>query len=456
MKKKFFDSDRKPNVIWVLTDQMRAQAMSFMGDENVFTPNLDNMATEGVVFKSAISGAPWCCPFRASLLTGLYPHVNGVTRTPTALDPSIPTITAPFKNAGYHTAWVGKWHLDGSNNVTHYIPPERRGGFDYFIGYENNNNQNECYVFGNDQEDFTRLRGYETDELNNIFINHIKQHVDDKEDYQPFFAVLSIQPPHSPYVTPYDETGERKYYKNPANIKLRPNVPFGSWSDKARTSLAGYYGMIEHIDTNIGKLRRTLQEMNIDRETYIIFMSDHGDCHYSHGQQEKSTPWEESIRIPFIVSNVGANVHMKSADTDVPLNHIDIAPTTLGLCGIEIPTDMQGYDYSHLCLKENNPYYHAAQKEAPKSAYLQQIVRKYHPHSINKQWRAVVTQDGWKYVCLPNVDAMLFNLNEDPYEMANLCYDSVYQEKKEELHQLLAEYIIDTDDEFVLPSIELK
>lgn len=453
MAKTFLNPDKKPNVIWVIADQMRAQAMGFMGDENVCTPNLDMMACEGVAFENAVSGTPWCCPFRGSLLTGLYPHKNGVVSTPMALDPEIPTITAPFKNAGYHTAWVGKWHLDGSNDITHYIPPQRRGGFDYFMGYENNNNQNENYVFGNDSEDFMRLPGYETDALNDIFINHIKNHVADNDDYQPFFAVLSVQPPHSPYIPPYDVTGERKYYKNPANIKLRHNVPPGVCSDEARKTLAGYYAMIENLDTNIGKLRHSLQQMNIDRETYIIFMSDHGDCHYSHGQLAKSSPWQESIRIPFVVSRVGANVHMKSNNTDAILNHIDIAPTTLGLCGIEVPKQMQGYDYSEVCLKENDKCFHSSETEPPTSAFLQQIVRKNHKHTINKQWRAVVTKDGWKYVCLPNFDALMFNLNDDPYEMANLCYDCIYQEKKEELHELLAKYIKDTDDDFELPDI---
>ncbi len=433
---------------------MRAQAMGFMGDPNVKTPNLDNLAREGVAFTSALSGAPWCCPFRASLLTGQYPHVNGVIQTPMQLDPKKPTITNVFNEAGYHTAWVGKWHLDGSNSVSHFIPPENRGGFDYFMGYENNNNQNECYVFGNDCEDFKRLKGYETDVLSDIFIEHLKTHVGDNEDdYQPFFAVLSVQPPHTPYVTPYDDTGTAKYYKNPQDIKLRPNVPPGKWAEDAKFTLAGYYGMIENIDANIGKLRKSLQDMNIDRETYIIFMSDHGDCHASHGQSQKSTPWEESIRIPFIVSCVGAGYHMRANTNDSLLNHIDISPTTLGLCGIEVPEFMQGYDYSSFCLNKNNINYKENTKPVPKSAYLQQMVRKRHNHGINKEWRAVISDDGYKYVCYPKTDAMLFNLKEDPFEMANICHDQYYHKEKLRLHNLLEQYISDTEDKFELPGI---
>lgn len=454
--KKSFEKDRRPNVIWIVTDQMRAQAMGFKGDPNVRTPNLDGMAREGVVFDNAVSGTPWCCPFRGALLTGLYPHKNGVTETPKALDPTIPTIAEPFKANGYHTAWVGKWHLDGSNFVTHYIPKERRGGFDYFMGYENNNNQNECWVVGNDCEEFKRLEGYETDALSDIFMNHIEEHVgDNKEDYDPFFAVLSVQPPHNPYVTPYDTDGSFKYYKNPTDIKLRPNVPPGKWSDIARMDLAGYYGMIENIDTNIGRIRKKLAEMDIDRETYIVFMSDHGDCLYSHGQQYKSSPWEESIRIPFIVTRVGDGYHMKSKDTKALLNHIDIAPTTLGLCGIDVPEAMDGYDFSSECLDKEDMCYKENPNEQPTTAYLQQIPRKFHPHGISKQWRGVVTKDGLKYVCYPNHEAFMFNLNDDPYEMSNLCLDIVFYKEKEELHQILQDYITSTGDEFELPDITL-
>ena len=433
---------KRANVIWFLTDQLRAQALGFMGDENVRTPNIDNLARDGVVFSQAVAGAPWCCPFRGALLTGLYPHQNGVTQTPSALDPAIPTITAPLKEAGYHTAWVGKWHLDGSNSVEHYIPPQRRGGFDYFMGYENNNNQNEAVVFGTDSETPLRLEKYETDGLTDLLIDHLTKHIQNQEDYQPFFAVLSVQPPHSPYVPPTDEDGSARYYHHPNAVKVRPNVPPGEWAKQAQIDLAGYYGMIENIDTNLGRLRMALKRLEVDKETYVIFMSDHGDCLGSHAQWEKSTPWEEAVRIPFIVGTLGGRFHMRTGVCDAPLTHVDIAPTTLGLCGIKKPDSMCGHDFSYRCIREDRPEFNPdADKNEPESAYLQQIPRKYHPHSVNKPWRAVVTRDGWKYACFPGQDWLLFDLKKDPYEMANLCYDIIYQGKKEEMHALLKSWI---------------
>lgn len=455
--------ERKANVIWVFGDQLRGQVFGYRGDENVRTPNIDNLARNGMRFDCAVSGNPWCCPFRGALLTGLYPHQNGVTKTPSALDPTIPTITAPLKAAGYHTAWVGKWHLDGSNKPTHLVPADRRGGFDYWMGYENNNNQEETFVYGTDCETPARLAGYETDSLTDLLIDHLARHVratgDDDGEYQPFFASLSVQPPHSPYVPPTDTDDAKAPYHNPADIRLRPNVPKVDWIEqKAALDLAGYYGMVENLDKNIGKLRMALKDLGIDRETYILFFSDHGDCLGSHGQWAKSSPWEESVKIPFIVSTVGGGFRMKTGSSDAVVNHVDIPATTLGLCGIEVPTAMHGYDYSYLCKKEGRPEYDGVKKERaeePDSAYLQQIPRKYHAYTVNKPWRGVLMRDGWKYVCMPGHDWLLFNTKDDPYEMANHCYNIVFQREKERCHERLKQWIEDTGDTFELPDISV-
>ena len=446
---------RKPNVVWIIDDQHRGQAVGYRGDPNVHTPNIDNLARNGMRFDAAVAGAPWCCPFRGSLLTGAYPHQNGVVRTPAALDPALPTITGPFTDAGYHTAWVGKWHLDGSNSRSHYVPPGRRGGFAHWVGYENNNSQAECYVYGGGDEEPRRLPGYETDSLTDLFLDHLRSHIAStggSDSYQPFFAVLSVQPPHSPYVPP---EGSRHA---PAAIRLRPNVPHvDRIREQAALDLAGYYGMIENIDANVGRVRAALKQSGIDRETYVVFLSDHGDMLGSHGQWEKSSPWEEAIRIPFVIGTVGGAQNMRVGRSDAVLNHVDIGPTTLGLCGIARPDWMVGHDYSRHCILRERPEYHGEPDPGaePQSAYLQQIPRKMHPHSINRAWRGVVTRDGWKYVCTPNNDWLLHDLATDPFEQANLCHDVVYQGRKERCHGLLADWIRETGDEFALPDIAL-
>ncbi|RMD80200.1 MAG: sulfatase, partial [Lentisphaerae bacterium] len=129
------------NVIWIFGDQHRGQALSCNGDPNARTPHLDRLAAEGLNITGAVSGFPLCCPFRGSMITGLYPH-HCVPGHEEPLDPKQPTIAHVLRSAGYHTGYFGKWHLDGFKErngraAMHIIPPERRGGFDEWIGYEN-------------------------------------------------------------------------------------------------------------------------------------------------------------------------------------------------------------------------------------------------------------------------------------------------------------------------------
>ena len=227
--------------------------------------------------------------------------------------------------------------------------------------------------------------------------------------------------------------------------------------EKAELDLAGYYRMIENLDYNVGRISQALKKMGIDRETYLVFFSDHGDMLGSHAQWGKSSPWEEAIRIPFIIAKVGGRYGMKVGCTEAVINHVDIAPTTLGLCGIPVPSGMVGYDYSAHCIRPDAPEYKGPPKtnKEPESAYLQQIPRKFHRHSVNKAWRGVITRDGWKYVCTSGNDWLLFNTAEDHYEQANYVYDRSYQEPKEYCHNLLASWVEETGDSFQLPDILL-
>jgi arylsulfatase A-like enzyme len=242
--------------------------------------------------------------------------------------------------------------------------------------------------------------------------------------------------------------------------------------------------MVESVDVAVGRVREILRRLGVDRETYIIYMSDHGDMLGSHGQWEKSSPWEESVRIPFVVGTAGGQAHMHVGEYHYPLNHVDIAPTTLGLCGIPTPPEMVGYDFSPLITEGPKALRSEAAGRAgsssgpgdtsaaagggaggsgdapasgpPTAALLQQIPRKFHPHSVNRAWRGVVTADNWKYVCTPNNDWLLHDLSRDPYELANLCYDVTFQEQKEQLHGELQRFLRETGDEFELPSIDLS
>jgi arylsulfatase A-like enzyme len=442
----------KPNIIWVFGDQHRAQALSCAGDPNLSTPNLDRLAADGVHFTDAVSVYPLCCPFRGSLLASRYPNVC-VPGHEYPLPPGTPTIVQPLKEAGYHTGYFGKWHLDGwherdGRGAMHIVPPERRCGFDVWMGYENNNSQYDSWVHGGegDKAFHYRLPGYETDCLTDLLINYVKDRGKEAADgrARPFFAVLSVQPPHDPYVAPPEYMARH----NPATLQMRPNVPpVVSIQEQARREYAGACGMIENLDFNIGRVRKTLVDLGLAENTYIFYFSDHGDMHGSHGQFRKTSPWEESIRIPLIIAgglSVYANKHGRNR---TPVNTVDIAPTTLGLCGLPKPAWMQGADYSG-CFSQGPP-----PKGESDSAFVQAVVPTGHADSIDRPWRAVVTRDGWKYVCLEGQPWMLFNLNEDPYELANHAFNTKFRLQRKNLQERLAAWLEKTGDKFELPKI---
>lgn len=441
---------RRPNVVWFLCDQMRAQATGYAGDPNVCTPNLDRLAAEGHNFTRAVAGAPLCCPARGSLLTGRYPLRSGVPAHQSPLPVDMHTVAHAFTAAGYRTCYVGKWHLDGDRAElgagsfgdtgarVRMIPPERRGGFSDWWAYENNNRPFDCLVHTDvgktpngapvlqDQDGMEqfRLDGYETDALTDLTLDWIRDN-----SSRPFFAVLSVQPPHNPYTAPAESMGRR----TPAEITLRRNVPpVPEVRDRARRDLAGYYAAIERIDHNLGRLRDTLQELGIADDTYVIFLSDHGDMHGSQGQWRKTSPWEESIRVPLLIGGPSRE-HQNEHRPDVPFNQPDLAPTTLGLCGIAAPESMDGTDYSALVTGESV-------KPGPDSAYIGIPCPTGHASSIERPWSGIVTTDGWKYAVLEDDPWLLFHLSEDPYEFINHAQDPAYRRRREELHERLTEW----------------
>lgn len=445
-------SNSRPNLIWIFADQLRFHALGCNGDPNVHTPNLDMLSQTGIqIDGGGVSGMPLCCPFRGSLITGLYPH-KVMPGHEFPLDPSIPTIADCFHEGGYATSYFGKWHLDGLKNAentceNYRIPRNRRGHFQRFLGYENNNSPFNTWVHGHTETQEIEpyhLEGYETDCLTDIFIDYLK------EDHSsvPFFSVLSVQPPHDPHFAPSEFMGRH----TPAQVQLRDNVPpIASIEERARRHISGYYGQIENLDYNIGRILDVLEETNLADNTHILFFSDHGEMMGSHGHFRKMSPYEESIRIPVILSGGRRTVYkhgLKGGYREkVCFNHVDFGPTSLGLCGLTPPDYMEGTDYSYLRQPEKE-----APAQIPPAAYIQSVIPTKHFDSVDKPFRGIVTRDGFKYVCLENMEWMLFNLNVDPFEYVNLAHEQLYLSKRKELHALLSHFIHSTQDDFPLPS----
>ncbi|TVR44836.1 MAG: hypothetical protein EA402_05910 [Planctomycetota bacterium] len=444
---------KRPNVLWIFGDQHRAQALGYAGDPNVCTPHLDTMARQGLYFPQAVSNCPWCTPFRGSLITGLHAH-RAVHRTPERLDPSLPTVATMLRPHGYRSHYIGKWHLNGPREPSdkHIVPANERGGFDSWIGYENNNSQYDCWVHGHREDgssvDLQKLPGYETDALTDLFIERLGCEAARQRagDDAPFLAVLSVQPPHGPCVAPPAEQARH----TPGRVELRPNVPpIPRIRSDAQRKLAGYYAQIENLDANVGRIRAALDELGLADDTIIMFFADHGDMMGSHGMDEKSSPWEESIRIPFIISGQIPYKQHRFQSVDAPICTVDILPTTLGLCGLPKPDELPGYDYSHYWRKADP----APKPDEPEAVFIEHLVRKKHTNSIDRAWRGVVTRDGWKYVCIPHAPLIMHDLNEDPFELHNMAWVPKYFPQRQRLHGLLAQWLADHQDDFPLPEL---
>ncbi len=440
------ESDRpvRPNVLWILADQMRGQAMSHMGDANVHTPELDLLAAQGLSFHRALSGTPVCTPFRGALLTGRYGHQTGVVDNAHGLPPAETTVAHTLGAHGYRTGWFGKWHLDGAPTAgdppdrERVVPAERRGGFADWWGYQNNNNPFAAAVHGDGPggPETRRLQGYETDALTDLLLEWIGA-----DSGSPFFGVLSVQPPHPPYVAPPEDLARH----HPAHLAWRGNVPdIPRIRQRAGRELAGYYAAIERLDRNLGRIRRRLAEQDLADHTYILFFSDHGDMHGSHGLFRKSLPFEEAVRIPLVVGGPPLP-HQNFRECDELVAAVDLAPTTCGLCGIAPPRSMPGHDFSPQVRRRPDPV------AAPAGALLSLYGPAGVSYGADRAFRGVVSRDGWKYVALAGQPWLLFNLNEDPWELANLALQRAFQDERRQLQGLLGDMLQACDDSFPLP-----
>ena len=168
--------------------------------------------------------------------------------------------------------------------------------------------------------------------------------------------------------------------------------------------------------------------------------------HGSQGLFRKTNPFEESIRVPMIFGGRNPLYGHHHGRTNHMVNHVDLAPTSLGLCGIAKPEWMDGTDYAGCRLINGTP------ASGPDSAFLQLVVPTGHGDSTGRAWRGVVTRDGWKYVCLEHQPWLLFNLNEDPYEQVNHALNPAYNVRRRQLQDRLAQWIADTGDSFALPA----
>lgn len=356
-------------------------------------------------------------------MTGKYCHNNGVLRNSVKLPEEQRCIAEVFKEAGYKTGYIGKWHLSGLvPPLVDFVPPGAgRQGWDYMKVFAlMHQYHNSFYYLDSGQR--IQVAGYEPDFQTNMAIDYMKENVEN-----PFCLMLSWGPPHPPRTPP-----EEFDTYNPLTVPLRPNVQ-ARWKKVWQQNIAKYYGLITNLDYNVGRLMEALDDLGIADDTIVCFTSDHGEMLGSQGKRGKHKPFEESIRIPFIMSY--PRKIRREQKLDVLYNSVDVMPTLLGLCELPIPDGVQGTDLSPVILGKK--------KKGPESAYF--AIRAEPPTS--EEWRAIRTKE-WKYAKFKDSDWVMYNLEKDPFEMHNLVAEKRYQEKKEELKKALDAWMEKTGDSF--------
>ena len=429
----------KPNVVFLLTDQWRLQALGYAGNRQAHTPNIDRLAGESLNFKHAISGYSVCCPWRASFLTGQYPLTHGVIVNDVPISGDPVGLGDAFKQAGYNTAYIGKWHVDGRGRKL-YIPPERRLGFDYFKALECTHDYNQSAYYDNDDPAMRFWGGYDVFAQTADAQDYIRSQSAEK----PFMLVLSWGPPHNPYETAPQEY--RDLY-NPGEIELRPNVPL-AMADEAREWLAGYYAHCSAIDKSVGDIMLTLDERGLSEDTVLVFASDHGDMLGSQGWTRKQKPWEESIRVPFLL-RYPAKYGPESRAVEPFLNAHDIMPTLLGLCGLPIPESVEGRDVSPALAGET-----IESDSRMDAGGAGALLACFHPFG---EWSRPVGGHEYRglrtarYTYCRRLDGpwLLYDNDSDPFQLDNLVGNERYAEIQAELEALLQRELDAIGDDFL-------
>ena len=398
----------KPNIVYLFADQWRASATGYAGDPNVKTPNLDRLAKEGLNFANAVSVLPVCTPYRAALMTGRYPTSTGMFLNDLHLPDNELCIADVLKSAGYTTAYIGKWHLDGRGRDA-YIPPASRRGWEYWKAAECDHNYAHSHYYTGDSDVKQYWDGYDAFAETKDAQQYIRDHASGK---QPFALMVSYGPPHFPFGgVPKEFTDMYPLDK----IKLPPNVP-PEMQFHARAFSHGYYANCSAVDKCVGDVLKTLEETGIAKNTIVVFTADHGEMMGSHGvaPSSKQVAWSEAANVPFLF-RYPAIQGAQGRKVLTPLTTPDIFPTLLGLAGVPIPSTVEGEDLSPM-IRDG--------REQDRAALYMGISPFVHDGAkatkdLNKEYRAIRT-DRYTYVRGLEGPWLLYDDVKDPNQMDNL------------------------------------
>jgi len=446
---------RKPNLLFIWTDEQRADTMAAYGNRKIHAPNLNKLAAQSVVFQKAYVTQPVCTPNRSAVMTGLWPHTTGCIKNNIPLPQNIRCLPELVGDADYRTAYMGKWHLGDEIFAQH--------GFEEWVSIEDG--YSSYYGTGRDRSKrsdyhhFLVEHGYKPDsggKFSRSFaarrpIEHCKPKFLEikacdflrRHRNEPFILYINFLEPHMPFFGPLDNEHSLDEVKLPANFSdpLEDNEPlryrvkresciekYGKDAKSIRKLTGRYWGLVTQVDRSVGAILRTLEDLGLAEDTIVVYTSDHGDMMGSHHLVEKSVMYAEAVRIPWLMRVPQTKGSARSIVH--PVSQIDMVPTLLELMGAKGSYDLPGKSLVQLINGQGNKGDDVFIQWNPNSGAIRvkqggtDLATKEELKRVeNERSRAVVTPDGWK-LCLSDVDkSQLFNLSEDPGETINL-FDS--------------------------------
>src|SRR5579884_1684141 len=432
----------RPNIILIISDQFRADCLGILGRNPMnLTPNLDRMASRGVVFESAICSQPVCAPARASMFTGQYPSRNGVWRNAVPLPENSTTLAGTLRNAGYTANYIGKWHL-APREPLGPVAPQYRGGFlDLWQAsnvLEMTSHPYEGDLYDNDGKPIHFSGEYRTDFMTDLAEKFLRA-----PQPKPFFLTLSYLEVHhqndiDSFVPPKEYAGR---YKNPFIPQdLRP-LP-GSWPSQ----LGDYFACVAKMDETVGTLLSAVKENGFDKNTIVAFVSDHG-CHFKTRNTEyKRSPHDSSIHVPLVVQGPGFDRGLEIPEL---VSQVDLAPTLLDAAGLRVPSSMQGRSLMPLLDRRvsgwrNEVYFEMSEfmtgrgLRTPEWTYAVAAPKR-------RGWQPVASSDEY-------VEYMMYDLAADPFQHVNLAGRAEVARVAEKLRGRLLDRIVEAGDK--TPGIE--
>lgn len=408
------------NILVIFSDQQHKYALG-KRDPAYITPHLDALCEEGVLFQNGYSNNPVCGPYRGCLMSGQLTSRSGITHNGDGLPADCYPMAQAFRDAGYQTCFVGKWHLgaEGDNS----IPAEQRGGFEHFVGYQCYNGFDPNPPFNNDvffyDENNVRhtYQKHRTDVTTDLAVEKLTQM---GQKGRPFFAVVGYQAPHYPeqpspeYAALYEGV---EFDKTPDYQEIDPYTPtFSPRSPRPFENCPDYqrYGgnmtnyqrlyaaLCTQIDAGVGRIIDTLKELGVYDDTLIFYTSDHGDMQGSHGLKNKGVPFEKSAGVPFIVRLPGGRANEESGEL---VSALDIYPTAVAAAGIPVKTALDGHNILDYLKGEST-----VTQDHILSEYM-----------LENPWR-MIRDRRYKLVCtLDDYRPLaLYDMVNDPYELTDL------------------------------------